>query len=248
MDVFNDLFEDIQANKRFAGIMVGVVTNIEDPDKLGRVKVRLINRSTSDYETDFIRVMTPMAGAEWGMFFLPEVGDEVLVAFGDGDISRPYVLGALWNDKNKQPASIEDGGKNNTRIIKSKAGHCITFIDDTEKEPRIKIMTKQGLLLDLLDKDGGKTITLSDGSNNVIEIKSDDGKGKFEAKTEITIKADQGTIKLGSSGIELKGGNIKIEGQQVSIKGTSMKIEGSSDLTVSSSGVTNVKGSMVKIN
>lgn len=247
MDVFNDLFEDIQSNKRFAGITVGVVTNIEDPDKLGRVKVRLINRSTSDYETGFIRVMTPMAGSQWGMFFLPEVGDEVLVAFGDGDISRPYVLGALWNSNNTQPINVE-GGKNNTRIIKSKAGHSIVFMDDTSDEPRIKIMTNQGLMLDLLDKDGSKTITLSDGSSNVIEINSDKGEGSFQTKTKITIKADQGTITLGSSGIELKGGNIKIDGQQVNIKGTTVKLEGSSDLTINSSGVTNVKGSMVKIN
>ena len=248
MNVFNDLFEDIQSNRRFAGIMVGIVTNIEDPDNLGRVKVRLLNRSTPDHETDFIRVMTPMAGSNWGMFFLPEVGDEVLVAFGDGDISRPYVLGSLWNKNNTQPAKVEEGGKNNTRIIKSKEGHTISFSDDTEKDPGIKIQTKQGLILNLLDKDGGKTMSLSDGSGNMIEIKSDDGKGTFETKTEITIKSDQGTIKLGSSGIEIKGGNIKIEGQQVSIKGTSMKIEGSSDVTVNSSGVTNVKGSMVKVN
>lgn len=247
--IFTSLFDDVQSNRRFAGgVTVGIVTNIEDPEGLGRVKVRLSNRSEGDYETDFIRVMTPMSGANCGVFFLPAVEDEVLVAFGDGDSSQPYVLGSLWNSKNTQPAKIEDGGENNIRMIRSKEGHTIIFNDDTEKEPGIKIQTKQGLILDLLDKNDGKTISLSDNSGNIIEINSNDGKGKFETKTEITVKSGKGTITLGSDGIVLKGGDIALEGQQISIKGTSVQLEGSSGITVSSNGETNVKGTMVKVN
>ncbi len=247
-DVFNDLFEDVQSNRRFAGIMVGIVTNIEDPAHSGRVRVKLINISENVCETDFIRVVTPMAGAGYGMFFLPEVGDEVLVAFANGDFSRPYVIGFLWNSRNTQPVKIEDGGKNNVRMIKSKEGHTIIFNDDTEKEPGIKIQTKQGLILNLSDKNDEKTISLSDNSGNIIEINSNDGKGKFETKTEITVKSGKGTITLGSDGIVLKGGDIALEGQQISIKGTSVQLEGSSGITVSSNGETNVKGTMVKVN
>ena len=103
----------------FLGIMPAVITDIDDPEKLGRVKVKLLNRDTSEYETDFIRIMTPMTGQQWGMFFFPEVGDEVLVGFSGGEIARPYVLGALWNKNNTPPVTIENK-ENKLRKIKTK--------------------------------------------------------------------------------------------------------------------------------
>ena len=104
MSIFEMLAERSQ-EQPFCGITIGIVTDIKDPDKKNRVKVRLLNRTDSLQETGYIRVMTPMAGKAYGAFFLPEVGDEVLVGFVDGDYTDPYVLGSLWNTKAPAPAA-----------------------------------------------------------------------------------------------------------------------------------------------
>ena len=110
------------------GVMVGVVTNNQDPEGLGRVKVRFPWLSNED-ESGWARIAAPMAGKERGMYFLPEVEDEVLVGFEHGDVRFPYVLGALWNGQDAPPAKNDDG-KNNLRVIKSRSGHLIRLNDE----------------------------------------------------------------------------------------------------------------------
>ena len=82
--------------------MVALVTDVDDPQKLGRVKIKLPTLA-DDYESDWARVVQPGAGKTAVSVFLPEVGDEVLVAFEHGDIRRPYVLGGLWSVPHKPP-------------------------------------------------------------------------------------------------------------------------------------------------
>src|SRR5689334_2824184 len=96
---------------RLFGVVVGVVTNIQDDQGLGRVKVKFPWLSDTD-ESHWARVAVPMAGHQRGFYFLPEVDDEVLVAFEHGSADYPYILGALWNGKDEPPASNGDG-KNN---------------------------------------------------------------------------------------------------------------------------------------
>ena len=115
--------DDGDSAKRISGVVVGVVTNTQDPAGLGRVKVKFPWLSDSE-ESFWARVATPMAGKGRGFYFLPEVEDEVLMAFEHGDARFPYVLGALWNGQDKPPESNEDG-KNNIRSIKSRSGHVI---------------------------------------------------------------------------------------------------------------------------
>jgi uncharacterized protein involved in type VI secretion and phage assembly len=75
------------------------------------------------------RLAAPMAGNRRGAFFMPEVGDEVVVGFEMGDVNRPVILGALWNDRDQPPPSADPSPTNNTRTIVSRAGHQITFDD-----------------------------------------------------------------------------------------------------------------------
>lgn len=155
------------------GVVIGIVTNNEDPEGLGRVKVRFPWLSEAD-ESTWARIASPMAGSERGMYFLPEVDDEVLVAFQHGDIRFPYILGALWNGKDAPPATNEDGA-NNIRTIKSRSGHEIR-LDDTEGEEKIEIV------------DGtGKNRIAIDTANNTITIATDQ---------DITLSAPQGTLTL----------------------------------------------------
>jgi len=83
-------------------ILVGVVTDNNDPDKMGRVKVKYPTL-TEDHTSFWARLASPMAGKQRGLYILPEIDDEVLVAFEHGDIHRPYVIGMLWNGKDALP-------------------------------------------------------------------------------------------------------------------------------------------------
>ena len=124
------------------GMVTGLVTNLNDPDNLGRVKVKYA--WLGDVESTWARMSAPMAGAERGWMILPEVNDEVLVAFEQGDIHHPYILGALWNSKDKPPKpnnEVFKGGKVNERILKSRSGHMI-ILDDTDGKEQIIIQDK----------------------------------------------------------------------------------------------------------
>src|SRR5713101_9315518 len=89
-----------EAGGSIAGVAVGIVKANDDPQGLGRVKLSLPWRKP-DFVSDWVRIVAPMGGKERGSYFLPEVGDEVLVAFDRDDIRYPYVLGSLWSDKEK---------------------------------------------------------------------------------------------------------------------------------------------------
>ncbi|MEG3936010.1 MULTISPECIES: phage baseplate assembly protein V [unclassified Microcoleus] len=181
-----------QESDRFYGVTVGIVTNNKDEEGLGRVRVKFPCLSETD-ESYWARVLTPMAGKQRGIYFLPEVDDEVLVAFDRGDISSPYILGGLWNGQDKPPESNTDG-KNNLRVIKSRSGHQI-ILDDTENAEKITIC------------DGtGKNQIVIDSKNNAISI---------EGEKDISIKA-KGKISLESSDgdISIKCKNLAIQTQQ----------------------------------
>jgi len=221
------------------GVMIGVVTNNKDPENKGRIKVKLPIFSQT-IETDWIRIATLMAGKERGTLFIPEVNDEVLLAFHMGDISKPYVIGCLWNDKAMPPAGIDD--KNNNRKIVSRAGHELTFNDKTGDES-VSIITKKGLKLEMLDK--SETIKIQDkGGSNIVTIKGG-------TASEIEIKT--GTTKVT---INSKGDATVESTKKVTIKSTEIAIEATAKLTLSggamvdikSDGMLNIKGTMVKIN
>src|SRR5262249_39229390 len=96
---------------RFYGVVVGVVTNNQDPDDMHRVKVRFpwLSKDTERVESNWARVAAPMTGRGRGQYFLPEVDDEVLVAFEHGQIDHPFVIGSLWNGQDTPPDSNADG-------------------------------------------------------------------------------------------------------------------------------------------
>src|SRR5690242_926559 len=102
------------------GIVIGLVKDLEDPQNLGRVRVTF--PYLDDQLSDWARLVTPMAGKDRGVFFRPEVGDEVLVAFELGDVRRPYVLGALWSTTDTPPPDDGKAKDNNWRFIKSRKG------------------------------------------------------------------------------------------------------------------------------
>ena len=204
--------------RRINGVSAGIVTNNQDPEGLGRVKIKFPWLS-DDNETDWVRISTLMAGGERGSFFLPEVGDEVLVAFEHGDINHPFVIGALWNGVDKPPETNSDG-RNNIRKIKSRSGHEIIFNDDdTAMQEKIEIHTNSGHKIVLDDSVGQEKIEIVDktGSN------------------KISIDSVQNSMNI-ESVLQLK------------IKSAVVEIEGTTSLTLKSNAILTIQGLPVKIN
>jgi phage baseplate assembly protein V len=207
MDVFSQMLGPADADSRFYGVAFGIVTNNKDPDGLGRVKVKL-PWMADQAETDWARVVSPMAGAGRGFYFLPDVDDEVLVAFEHGDPECPYVLGALWNGKDKPPESNADG-KNDVRTIKSRNGNVIRLTD-----------TKDAEKIEIIDASGKNSIVISTKDKTVT----------ITADADITVKSANGKLKLSGKGVEITStAGLKIEASQnVDVKaGPQLNLKGS---------------------
>jgi len=201
------------------GVEVGIVTNVQDPQKLGRIKVQL-PRLPGGPESDWARVAQPAAGAGRGFYWLPEVGDEVLIAFELGQANRPYVIGALWNGKDK-PMKDAYADDNSTRMIQTKSGHKIVLCDKSGEE---KIV--------IADKSGNRSITFDVKAKKfLIECKEGDIElhaekkivfhcEDLEIKTSKTTKLDVGSnfnLKVGSDASIKADGNLKIKASRVNI-------------------------------
>jgi hypothetical protein len=128
-DLLNSSAADL-GRRGWGSLVIGLVTNNDDPDKLGRVKVRFPTLSDAD-ESTWARVATPGGGAQRGLQWLPEVGDEVLVGFELDDKTRPMILGGLWSRKDKPPqADATQGGQTTLRLLASRKNHRVVLTDD----------------------------------------------------------------------------------------------------------------------
>lgn len=188
------------------GVVSAIVTNNDDPTKQGRVKVHYPWLG-EDAESSWARVAMPGAGKSYGMVWVPQVGDEVVVAFEQGDLSYPVVLGGLWNGQDEAPLGdglFDDGSVTRSGFV-SRKGHMLVFFDDdhdagialvtADKKFRVALNATDGQLHVAFDGD-----LLMDGSGNV-EIKAGGGV-KIEAGGSMDLKA---------------GGNTTIKGAKVAL-------------------------------
>ena len=210
-DLLSDTGNREAIASRIYGVVVGLVTNNEDPEGLGRVKVKFPWLSDED-ESEWARVATPMAGNDRGIYFLPEVDDEVLVVFEHGDVRFPYIIGALWNGKDKPPATNENG-KNNLRVIKSRSGHVIR-LNDEEGQETIEIIDKTANNSIVIDT---ATNTIAITTNGDIILSASQGKIELEAQNieikssaDTKVEADGGMELTASSTMNLKGQTINL--------------------------------------
>ncbi len=207
-----------QDGSKISGVVVGIVTDNQDRQGMARVKVRFPWRDDQD-NSYWARIASLMGGKDRGTYFLPEVDDEVLVAFDHGDVHHPYIVGALWNGEDSPPETNSDG-KNDIRKIKSRSGHEIIFNDDNETGgEKLEIRTNAGHKILLDDSSGGEKIEITDKSgSNAVAIDS--------VQNAISVKS---------------GMKVSIESQMIEIKaGGMMNIEASGTLTL--------KGAVVMIN
>lgn len=183
---------------RFYGAYTALVIDIVDPDNQGRVKIKLPWSPDSDgsaYEV-WARLATFMAGNHRGSWFIPDVDDEVLIAFEAGDPRRPYVIGALWNGQDAPPETMDGGGENNVKTLRSRNGVKIS-LDDTSGQESLRLETP-----------GGQTITLKDGPGSIELIDSNGNSVKLES-SGITVTSSA-KVTINASTVEVSAGMVTV--------------------------------------
>lgn len=191
----------------FHGVFAAIVSDVVDPDDQGRVRVRLPwspDPSGQRYEA-WARLATMMAGDKRGTWFIPDVGDEVLVAFESGDPRRPYVLGALWNGKDAPPESMDSGGKNDIKTICSRNGVIVTF-DDTGGRESLTLKTPGGQ--EIVLKDGPGVIEARDSNGNSVEMKA----GGITVTASAKVDVSASVLEISAGAVTVNAGLSKFSG------------------------------------
>jgi phage baseplate assembly protein gpV len=187
---------------RIDGVVVALVKDTDDKEGEGRVKVEFPWMEGKN-EGYWAPVATMMSGERRGSWFMPETGDEVLVAFERGDVNHPFVVGFLWNGKDKPP--IADGIPASVRRLRTKSGHILEF-DDRDGKERILVKTQGDHEIELEDSKGfvrvetkgGHQLDMTDGPTGHVDIKTngrhnatltDGPTGSVEIKTSGNQKA-----------------------------------------------------------
>ena len=241
----------------WGGVYPAVVCNNKNDDKdMAYVKVKF-PWLDDNIESDWARVVIPGGGANRGIYFMPEVNDEVLVAFEFGNFDHPYVIGGLFNGQDAPATALTDvlaEGKVKTRTIKSRTGHTITLFDDSNGEEYIEIKDAKGNTSIKMDTTNQK-ITLTSKGEVIVDAT---GNLTMTSKQDISIKTDSGNVTIqgmtfaakGTSGASMKsdGGDADVEGLNANLKGQIVaKVSGvMANLEGSAEAV--VKGAIVMIN
>lgn len=211
--------------RKIRGLQLARVLNIVDPEKLGRIKVSYFWLDSE--ETAWVRIAVPYAGKDRGWYSVPEVGDEVVLGFENGDPDYPVVLGSLYNAANA-PMAEAISQDNYIKMFMSLSGNKIVFNDEPGSEKIVISQTdgKNHIVLDL----SGPSITISSEGDIAISGKN----LNLEATGGVNFKAD---------------GDVKIEGVNVEIKASgNIKSEAGANNDISGSGQVNVKGGMINLN
>ena len=216
------------------GVAPAVVTDVRAPRNLGRVKLSF-PWLADDYTSSWARTVQIGAGADRGALILPEVGDEVLVGFEQGDPANPYVLGGLYNGRDT-PAhgdtDVVDGnsGQVNARRLVSRTGHVLELVESSTGRDGVRLATGDGACVLTLDKQATQITVHSDGT--------------------VRIAGSRGvTVDAGSGALELTGTDVKITATSgVTVSGAQVSVQGTGTAELTSSGVLTVRGSLVKMN
>jgi uncharacterized protein involved in type VI secretion and phage assembly len=250
--------QDAELNKIY-GAVIAVITDNNDPMMEGRMKVKYPWMPPGDLGSEvssgWARMASLGGGKNGGIFFTPEVNDEVLVVFEHGDVSYPFIVGVLWNKIDRPPGTpgtVVGGGKVNQRIIKSRSGHVIV-LDDTQGKEKITILdkNKNGIEIDSVKNE----MTITTAGNLTIDV---GGKLTINSKMDFIITSKtQGSIKAtskleleGTAGATVKAGSseLALDPASAALKSTLVDIQANGKATVKGSGMVEIQGGIVKIN
>ncbi|MBP1543656.1 MAG: hypothetical protein J6A16_06140 [Oscillospiraceae bacterium] len=230
-----------------SGIALAKITNIKDPKNLGRVKCAYITSDKDAGETGWLYCITPFGGNQYGSFFHPNVDDVVAIAYENGDIHRPFVIGCLWVKDAKPPLKVTNGKNEEYKFITPNKSY-VDFVDTKGKE-KITVATPKERTI-ILD-DEKQLMQVSDGKN-IISVDGKTGEVSLTCDKKLTIKVGAGvTITCdGTTGaVNIKTNKeVALDSAQINVKASGTAQVTGSMLTLKSSGVTTVKGSVTKIN
>lgn len=259
MNFYSDILDDTgrasDSEKEFS-IVTGTVKENYDKDHLGMVRVEYFLGEKGKNVTGWIPVAMPYAGKEYGSYMLPEVQDTVVIAFDRGDRNCPIVIGSLWGKINSIPPDTAQKN-NNIKSFTTKGG-CEVIFDDTDSKNIIKIKTPKKLNILLEDENEKISVSDENGKNSFV-IDSKSGAMTLSAAKKVEIKVNGNVMASfdgSSKAINLDGNKIdinasqslKVKGSNTQISGSTMTVKGDSTAKVESSGMLQVKGSIVKIN
>ncbi|MBE9052222.1 VgrG-related protein [Nostocales cyanobacterium LEGE 11386] len=254
-------------------LLVGIVSNNKDPQGWGRVRVKFPTL-TEEHESNWARVVSVGAGPNRGFDCLPEVNDEVLVAFEHGDIHRPYVIGGVWNGTDAPSEKVDDsvvGGKVRLRTFKTRVGHKLQFVEEdkgTKKGAYLQTTDGHNLRMNDSDKfaelettgghkfrcdDSNKTISLtstgdinvkSGTTGTVNKISINGGEIALTATQKITLTVGSSTIELTPNGITIRTGGT------LSVQaGSSISVQSGGSLSANAGGSLSANaGATISIN
>ncbi|MCC2315947.1 phage baseplate assembly protein V [Cellulomonas xiejunii] len=236
--------ERTASSAHHSGLVVATVNSTDDPDRLGRVRVTYVTASDRT-SSDWARVLAPGGGSAGGMVLQHEPGDEVLVAFEGGDVSRPVVLGGLHSASAPPPQTIRADGGPRVRSMHSRHGQRLVLGDgESGDDAYVELalgaaghglrISQQKAVLEV----GQIPLRIVAGSSS-IEL---DGKGRVTVRgTDIAVQAD--------NELRLKGTTVKIEGTaKVEVTGAQVALKANGTAEVSASGPTKIVGNPVAIN
>jgi uncharacterized protein involved in type VI secretion and phage assembly len=206
---------------RMAGVVIGLVKDVDDPQGDGRVRVSFPWLGPGGI-SGWAPVAAPLGGKDRGYFYLPEIDDEALVAFEHGDLDHPFVIGFLHNGVDKPPTS---GIDKHVRRIKSVAGHVVD-LDDRSGSEKVHVKTNGGHLLDLRDSDstielatsGGQKITMTDQPAQ-IEVKTTAGTTMTlsDAPSHVSVQSVGGVqVTVSDTGVTIDAGALPVTVNAVS--------------------------------
>lgn len=228
------------------GPVIGIVSDVGKEANEGKVKVKLPSQNDT-LATDWARVTGLGAGPTRGLHIMPNIDDEVLVVFEDGDTRRPVVIGSLWNGKDKVPDSLPvKNGKPQEWLLKSRLGHTIRVRDgDADNEQNVEIALKdQNIKLYI----GMDKIELIGKQGKTMEFKIGDASITFNDKGDIEVKANKINL-TATTDLTLKGTNVKVNADaQIAIKGGGPVEIGGPKVKIAGDGMTEISGGVVKIN
>jgi len=223
---------------RINGIVIGLVAKNYDVDMPGRVCVTVPTRDKEANELQWARLVQPSGGKSWGHYFLPEVGDQVVMAFEGGNIEKPYIIGCVSKESDKFLSVSADEDNQYKRIV-TKNGSTLSFEDNKEgdgEKDKITLQTAGKEHTILLDNEN-KVIQVTDkDKENSVTMKTEDGQMIVKARSKLTI--DCGEIKITLNG----------ESGAISIKANEVSITASNQFKVKCDGMVKMNGAQIATN
>lgn len=233
------------------GVVIALVTDVNDPEKRGRVKIKFPWLS-DDYVSDWARVVCQGAGKERGWIAMPEVGDEVLIGFELQDFDRPVVLGGLYNGVDTMPDGPNDlvdsgSGAINRRSLVSRIGHRIDLLDQDGSKEGVRLATKDDKLSIFIDQTNTTITVQADGT---VLIEGSKGITLDAKDSDLTMKAKSVKVDA-TNGVQLDGGTGAVQMKSngsVSVEGLSVSVKAQTTAELKGGAMTTITGALVKIN